>query len=290
MGGTGANIYERGLDACEANRVALTPLTFIRRAAEVHPDAPAVVYGDVRRTWAQTYARCLRLALALARHGIGRGHTVSIIAANTPELFEAHFGVPMCGAVLNAINIRLDAQSIAFILDHAETRAVIVDPEFADTVEAALSFVHSDDLLVIDIEDDTFDDGSEPIGTTTYEAFIDGGDPDLNWQMPTDEWDAITLNYTSGTTGNPKGVVYHHRGAHLNALSHIVDWGMPKHARYLWTLPMFHCNGWCFPWTMAALAGTNVCLRAVRAEPIFRLTSAPLAPSAALCNVPTCLQ
>jgi fatty-acyl-CoA synthase len=237
----------------------------------VHPDAPAVVYGDVRRTWAQTYARCRRLASALARHGIGRGDTVSIIAANIPELFEAHFGVPMCGAVLNAINIRLDAQSIGFILDHAETRAVIVDPEFADTVEAALSFVHSDDLLVIDIEDDTFDESSEPIGTKTYEAFIGGGDPDFDWQMPADEWDAITLNYTSGTTGNPKGVVYHHRGAHLNALSHIVDWGMPKHARYLWTLPMFHCNGWCFPWTMAALAGTNVCMRAVRAEPIFRL-------------------
>ncbi|WP_299358825.1 acyl-CoA synthetase [uncultured Paracoccus sp.] len=264
------NAYELGLDRNAANFVQLSPLSFIERTAAVYPDLEAVSYGNVRRNWAETYARTRRLASALAKRGFGKGDTVSIVAANIPEMFEAHFGVPMAGAVLNTINTRLDAETIAFILAHAEAKVLIVDPEFSDVVDRAVKMAHRPELLVVDIEDPSFDGGSR-VGHLTYEDLLAEGDPDFAWSLPDNEWDAISLNYTSGTTGDPKGVVYHHRGAMLNALSNIVTWGMPHHSRYLWTLPMFHCNGWCFPWTIAANAGLCVCLRAVRAEPIFQL-------------------
>ncbi|WP_171178094.1 acyl-CoA synthetase [Ruegeria sp. HKCCD8929] len=266
---TSTNIYERHLDQNRANHTPLSPLSYIERTAAVYPDYPSVVYGDRRYSWAETYARCRRLASALVARGIGRGDTVSIIAANIPELYEAHFGVPMAGAVLNAINTRLDAPVIAFILNHGEAKVLMVDPEFSGVVKEALQQVERPDLLVIDIEDPSYD-GGERLGALTYDALLAEGDADSDWSLPGDEWDAITLNYTSGTTGNPKGVVYHHRGAALNATSNILTWGMPQHSVYLWTLPMFHCNGWCFPWTMAANAGVSVCLRAVRDEPIYR--------------------
>ncbi|PWR00789.1 acyl-CoA synthetase [Meridianimarinicoccus roseus] len=264
-----ANIYQQGLDKGPANYEPLTPLAFLRKTALVYPDHPAVVYHAVRRTWAETYARCFMLAGGLARCGIGRGDTVAIVAANIPEMFEAHFGVPMCGAVLNTINTRLDAEMIGFILNHGEAKAVLVDPEFSEVVERAIR-ISGRDMLVIDIEDISFE-GGKRIGTMTYTELLAGSDPDYEWVMPRDDWDPISLNYTSGTTGNPKGVVYHHRGAHLNAVSNIATWAMPHHAVYLWTLPMFHCNGWCFPWTLAANAGTAVCLRAVRADVVFDL-------------------
>ncbi|MCE8538796.1 acyl-CoA synthetase [Ruegeria pomeroyi] len=266
---TGSSIYDQHLDRTRANFTPLSPLSMIERTAAIYPDYPSVVYGTRRYTWAETYARCRRLAGALAAHGIGKGDTVSIIAANIPEMYEAHFGVPMVGAVLNAINTRLDAPIIAFILTHAEAKALIVDPEFSGVVRDALAQIDRPDLLVIDIEDASFE-GGERLGALTYEELLAEGDPEFTWSLPDDEWDAIALNYTSGTTGNPKGVVYHHRGAALNANTNILDWGMPKHSVYLWTLPMFHCNGWCFPWTMAANAGVSVCLRAVRDEPIYR--------------------
>ena len=264
-------IYKQGLDQNPANYVALSPLSFIERSAAIYPDYPAVVYHDIRRDWKTTYDRTRQLASALAARGIGVGDTVSIIAANVPEMFEAHFGVPMSGAVLNTVNTRLDAEAIAFILNHAEAKVVLVDVEFADVVDRAIKMSgHRGDLLVVDIEDATYD-GGRRVGSMTYEDLLAEGDPDFDWKMPDSEWDAITLNYTSGTTGDPKGVVYHHRGAMLNALSNIVTWGMGHHSRYLWTLPMFHCNGWCFPWTIAANAGVCLCLRAVRADAIFQL-------------------
>ena len=266
---TGNSIYDQHLDRTRANFTPLSPLSMIERTAAIYPDYPSVVYGTRRYTWAETYARCRRLAGALTARGIGKGDTVSIIAANIPEMYEAHFGVPMVGAVLNAINTRLDAPIIAFILTHAEAKALIVDPEFSTVVRDALAQIERPDLLVIDIEDASFE-GGERLGALTYEELLAEGDPEFTWSLPDDEWDAIALNYTSGTTGNPKGVVYHHRGAALNANTNILDWGMPKHSVYLWTLPMFHCNGWCFPWTMAANAGVSVCLRAVRDEPIYR--------------------
>ena len=266
---TGNSIYDQHLDRTRANFTPLSPLSMIERTAAIYPDYPSVVYGTRRYTWAETYARCRRLAGALTARGIGKGDTVSIIAANIPEMYEAHFGVPMVGAVLNAINTRLDAPIIAFILTHAEAKALIVDPEFSTVVRDALAQIERPDLLVIDIEDASFE-GGERLGALSYEELLAEGDPEFAWSLPDDEWDAIALNYTSGTTGNPKGVVYHHRGAALNANTNILDWGMPKHSVYLWTLPMFHCNGWCFPWTMAANAGVSVCLRAVRDEPIYR--------------------
>ncbi len=261
------NIYEQGLEMTPANYVPLSPLSFMERTAAIWPDRLAVVHGDVRRTWAETYARTCKLAGALTARGIGKGDTVSIIAANIPEMFEAHYGVPMAGAVLNTINTRLDAEAIAFILNHGEAKAVIVDPEFSEVVERALR-IAGQKRIVIDIEDVSFE-GGEKIGETTYNDFLEECPEDYEWQLPANEWDAISLNYTSGTTGDPKGVVYHHRGAMLNAMTHIADWSMPKHFVYLWTLPMFHCNGWCFPWTIAAGAGVCVCLRSVRAEPIY---------------------
>ncbi len=266
------SIYDQDLPRNEANFAPLSPLSFIERTAEVYPDRLAIVHGGLRQTWAQTYVRTRQLASALQRAGIGKNDTVAVMLPNTPPMVEAHFGVPMAGAVLNTLNTRLDPEAIAFMLDHGEAKAVIVDPEFAGTMAKALQLRQSTTpLLVIDVQDPLFNGESQAIGSTTYEAFLAGGDPAFAWQLPGDEWDAIALNYTSGTTGNPKGVVYHHRGAAINAISNILEWDMPKHAVYLWTLPMFHCNGWCFPWTVAARAGVNVCLRRVEAQIIFDL-------------------
>ena len=264
------SIYDQDLPRTEANFAAFTPLTFMERTAEVYPQRLAIVHGALRQTWAETYRRCRQLASALQRCGIGKNDTVAVMLPNTPPMVEAHFGVPMAGAVLNTLNTRLDAQAVAFMLDHGEAKAVIVDPEFAGVMKQAIALRHTQSpLLVIDTEDALFTGVSERIGSTTYEALLASGDPAFAWSLPADEWDAIALNYTSGTTGNPKGVVYHHRGAAMNAVSNILEWDMPKHAVYLWTLPMFHCNGWCFPWTIAARAGVNVCLRRVEAQAIF---------------------
>jgi fatty-acyl-CoA synthase len=262
------NPYEVDLDRNPANHAPLTPLSFVAWSAFTYPERLAVVHGERRHTWSQTYARCRRLASALARRGVGRGDTVALMAANTPEMYEAHFGVPMTGAVLNTLNTRLDAEAIAFMLGHGEAKVLITDVEFAPTIAAALEKVERRPL-VIDIDDPVYDGPRRRLGETDYETFIAGGDPGYAWQPPADEWQAIALNYTSGTTGNPKGVVYHHRGAYLNGIGNILQWSMPRHAVYLWTLPMFHCNGWCFPWTMAANAGTSVCLRRVDPALIF---------------------
>ncbi len=256
--------YQVGLEKNQANFAPLTPLTFIERAAYVYPDKPSVVHGTERYTWSQTYARCRRLASALARRGIGKNDTVAAMLPNTPPMYEAHFGVPMCGAVLNTLNTRLDPETIAFMLRHGGARVLITDREFSAVVGPALAML-DEKPLVIDVDDPQWPHG-DLVGSTTYEAFLAEGDPAYAWQNPADEWDAIALNYTSGTTGDPKGVVYHHRGAHLNAISNILNWGMPHHAVYLWTLPMFHCNGWTFPWTVAERAGVNVCLRRVEAK------------------------
>jgi len=250
-----------------ANSAALSPLGLLARAAAVHPRRTAVIHGPLRRDWAETYARCRRLASALRRRGIRRNDTVAVMAANTPPMLEAHFGVPMAGAVLNALNYRLDAAAIAFILEHGEAKALITDTSFAATLAPALARLGRE-LIVIDI-DDPASNGGERLGEIEYEAFLESGDSDFAWDPPQDEWDAIALNYTSGTTGNPKGVVYHHRGAYLNALGNVMVWGMAPHPVYLWTLPMFHCNGWCFPWTVTALAGTHVCLPRVEAGAIY---------------------
>ncbi|AWK89578.1 acyl-CoA synthetase [Azospirillum thermophilum] len=259
--------YDLHLDKTAANYVPLTPLTFLERAASVWPDRLAVVHGPVRRTWAETALRCRKLASALAKRGIGKGDTVAMLAANTPELFEAHFGVPLAGAVLNAINTRLDAAAITFILEHGEAKLLICDREFAKVGKPAVAAMKTP-IPVIDIDDPQFT-GGELFGECDYEALVAGGEDDYPWVMPADEWDAIALNYTSGTTGNPKGVVYHHRGAYLNAVSNALSWSMGEAPVYLWTLPMFHCNGWCFPWTMAVVAGTSVCLRAVRVDAVL---------------------
>ncbi len=264
-----SNPYEQYLDQNPANYEPLSPLTFIERAASVYPNKTAIVHAGVRRSWSQTYQRCKQLASALHKRGLGAGDTVSVLAPNLPEHFEAHFGVPMSGAVLNAINTRLDAEAVAFILEHAETKVLITEREFSEVVGKALKMI-AHRPLVIDIDDPSFE-GGELIGSMTYEELLAEGDADFDWKGPNDEWQAITLNYTSGTTGNPKGVVYHHRGAYLNAVSNVMSWDMGLHPVYLWTLPMFHCNGWCFPWSVAAAAGTSVCLRHVRAEPIYDL-------------------
>ena len=261
-------IYETGLDQAAANYQPLSPLTFIERSATVYPERLAVIHGETRRTWAQTFARCRRLASALSKKGIGDGDTVAVMGANTPELYECHFGVPVLGAVLNAMNVRLDAETIAFILDHGEAKVLITDTEFSDTVKQALATSKANPI-VIDIVDSLAESEGERLGELDYEAFLETGEEDFDWRLPADEWQAISLNYTSGTTGNPKGVVYHHRGAYLNAVGNVMSWSMPQHPIYLWTLPMFHCNGWCFPWTLAALAGTSVCLRRVTAASIY---------------------
>jgi fatty-acyl-CoA synthase len=264
--------YDLDLDRNAANNVPLSPLGFIARSAAVFPDRLALVHGKRRYSWAETYRRSRRLASALRQRGIGKNDTVAIMATNTPEAFEAHFGVPMAGAVLNALNIRLDAPMIAFILDHGETKLLITDREFAPVIEKALAAL-AKKPMVIDIDDPLAPPG-KLLGEMDYESFIATGDPDFAWENPADEWDAISLNYTSGTTGNPKGVVYHHRGAYLNALGNALVWGMQQHPVYLWTLPMFHCNGWCFPWTVTALAGTHVCLRRVEAGAIYAAIAA----------------
>jgi fatty-acyl-CoA synthase len=262
-----ASPYRAGMEKNPANYSALSPLSFLAKAAAVHPDRIALIHGERRISWAQTYARCRRLASALQKRGVKAGDTVAVMAPNIPATYEASFGVPMIGAVLNTLNIRLDAEAIAFQLAHSEARVLFTDREFSATIKQAIALLEHPPL-VIDIADALYD-GGELLGQTEYEALLLEGDAEFAWSLPGDEWDAITLNYTSGTTGNPKGVVYHHRGAYLNAVSNIISWGMPQHAVYLWTLPMFHCNGWCFPWTMAANAGTNVCLRRVDPSLIF---------------------
>lgn len=261
------NIYEQSLGQNQANFAHLTPLSFIERSASVYPNRVSLIHGDTEYTWSQTYKRCCLLASALQKMGIGKGDTVSFMGANTPETFEAHFGVPMVGAVLNALNVRLDAKAIAFILEHAETKVLFTDKEYSDTIKAALEIVPNKPV-VIDIDDPYFDQG-ELVGEKNYEEFIAQGDDDYSCFQVDDEWSAISLNYTSGTTGDPKGVVFHHRGAYLNAISNIMCWNMTAHPIYLWTLPMFHCNGWCWPWSLAAVTGTSVCLRHVRDEAIF---------------------
>lgn len=260
------NAYEE-LDQVKANFVPLSPLSFIERTAKVYPDRLSVIHGTRRYTWSQTYARTRQLASALKKLGIGKGDTVAIMGANTPETYEAHFGIPMAGAVLNALNIRLDAATISFILDHGEAKVLLTDKEFSTTIKKALEDCSSAPL-VIDV-DDILAGGGELIGKMDYEAFISTGDPEYEWQLPEDEWQALSLNYTSGTTGNPKGVVYSHRGAYMNSIGNAMAWDLNQGPTYLWTLPMFHCNGWCFPWTIAAYGGTNVCLRNVSAKEIY---------------------
>jgi len=266
---SGQSPYAVGLEKNAANYVALTPLTFIERSAYVYPDRVAVIHGARRLTWRESYARARRLASALKQLGVGKGDTVAAILNNTPEMFEAHFGVPACGAVLNTINTRLDAEAVAFILNHGEAKVLLTDREYSRMVKKAIELAGRADMIVVDVDDPEYSGPGERVGTHEYEALLAEGSEDFVFEQPADEWEAISLNYTSGTTGNPKGVVYHHRGAYLNAMSNIVSWGMPPHAVYLWTLPMFHCNGWCFAWTMAANAGVNVCLRRVDPRLIF---------------------
>ncbi|MBN9560995.1 MAG: acyl-CoA synthetase [Alphaproteobacteria bacterium] len=288
--------YLTGLDRNQANYTPLTPITFLERAAAVYPDCLAVVHGEWRTTWKETYARCRRLASALTRRGIGKNDTVAVMAPNIPAIYEAHFGVPMCGAVLNTLNTRLDAPTLAFMLRHGGARVLFTDREYSATMAEALSMLN-EKPLVIDI-DDPAAPGGALLGEKTYEEFLEEGDPEFAWENPADEWDAISLNYTSGTTGDPKGVVYHHRGAYLNAVSNIVNWGMKQHPVYLWTLPMFHCNGWCFPWSVAERAGVNVCLRkvepqacwdAIRSEGVTHLCGAPIV-YATLINAPEAMR
>jgi len=286
--------YDTDLDRNPANYQPLTPLGFLERAAAVFPDHTAIIHGPLRRSYAEFYARARRLASALAKGGIKRGDTVSAFLANTPAMLECHYGVPMCKAVLNTLNTRLDAAIIAFSLDHADAKVVITDREFSKVMKEALTLCKVEPL-VIDYDDPEYTGPGERLSTIEYEDFIAQGDPDFAWAMPDDEWDAITLNYTSGTTGDPKGVVYHHRGAHLLSVGNVVTCSMGKHPVYLWTLPMFHCNGWCFPWSISVTAGTHVCLRAVRAAAMYdaiashkvtHLCGAPIV-MATLLNVPS---
>ena len=287
------NPYTQGLDRNAANFVALSPLSFLERAAAVYPQRRAIVYGERVQDWRTTYARCRRLASALAGLGVHSGDTVAVMLPNVPAMFEAHFGVPMAGAVLNTLNTRLDAEAIAFQLQHGEARVLLTDREFAGVVGPALALLGGQRPLVVEVDDDSAPEGAR-LGEIGYEQLLQRGDPSFAWQLPADEWDAIALNYTSGTTGNPKGVVTHHRGAHLNAANNVIAWSLPHHPVYLWTLPMFHCNGWCFPWTMALVAGTSVCLRRVdparvwplvRRERVTHLCGAPIVYSM-LINAP----
>jgi fatty-acyl-CoA synthase len=262
--------YDRDLDRHPANFQPLTPLTLLERAAAVFPDRPAIVHGALRRSYRDFYARSRRLASALASRGLSRGDTVAVMLANTPAMLECHYGVPMCGAVLNTLNTRLDAVALAFMLDHGEAKALIVDREFSAVVAAARKIAHARPL-VIDYDDPEYDGPGEPLGEIEYESLLAEGDPAFDWPRPRDEWDAISLNYTSGTTGDPKGVVYHHRGANLLAIGNVVTADMGRHPVYLWTLPMFHCNGWCFTWSISVKAGMHVCLRQVRAKTLYDL-------------------
>lgn len=254
-----------------ANYVPLSPLSFLPRTALMFADKTSVIYGARRYSWSQTYERCKRLASALQKAGLQKHDTVAVMAANTPELVECHFGVPMAGGVLNTMNVRLDASTIAYILNHGEARFLLTDTGFAPTVKQALAEIGRDDITVIDIIDTEAQIDGECLGHQDYEAFIAGGDADFDWQLPADEWDPITLNYTSGTSGKPKGVVYHHRGSYLMSMGTVTDWNLPRHPSYLYTVPMFHCNGWGHAWTMTALAGTIICIRAITAEAIYDL-------------------
>lgn len=282
--------FDTGLDRTPANYQPLTPLVFLERAASVHPDHVAIIHGSEKIAYRDFYARSRQLASALQARGIGKGDTVSVMLANTPAMLEAHYGVPMVGAVLHSINTRLDAATIAFMLDHAETKVLIVDTEFAAVLKDALGQTKTKPLL-IDYRDVQCGIEGTRLGDLDYEAFVTSGDAEFRWAMPADEWDALSLNYTSGTTGNPKGVVYHHRGAALMCYANTVATGMGQHPVYLWTLPMFHCNGWCFPWSLSLTAGTHVCLRAVRAKAMYdaiadhkvtHLSGAPFVMSALL--------
>ena len=265
-----ANPFEQNLDKNPANYQPLTPLSLLARAAHVWPAHTAVIHGTQRLTYGELYTRCRRLGSALAKRGIGVGDTVSVMLSNTPPMLEAHYGVAMTGAVLHSMNTRLDAAIIAFQLDHANARVLITDREFAPVMKDALALAKVRPL-VIDYDDLAFPQTGTRLGTVDYEAFIAEGDSNFAWRMPKDEWEAIGLNYTSGTTGNPKGVVVHHRGAALMCYANVLAAGMGRHSVYLWTLPMFHCNGWAFPWTLSAVGGTHVCLRWVRAKPIYDL-------------------
>src|SRR5713226_7296656 len=260
--------YNIDLDRNPANFQPLTPLTFLERAAAVFSDHTAIIHGPLRRSYAEFYARARQLASSLARRGIKRGDTVSVLLANTPAMLECHYGVPMTPAVLNTINTRLDAATVAFQLDHAESKVLIADREFSKLAKEALALAKGKPL-VVDYDDPEFAGAGERLGAIEYEDFLAAGDADFAWKMPDDEWDAISLNYTSGTTGDPKGVVYHHRGAYLLAVGNVLTGSLGKHCVYLWTLPMFHCNGWCFPWTISVVAGTHVCLRQVRAPAMY---------------------
>ncbi|WP_299151403.1 acyl-CoA synthetase [uncultured Acinetobacter sp.] len=254
-----------------ANFVALSPLRYLERAAYIYPTQNAIIHGKREISWRETYQRCRQFAHQLQKLGIGKNDTVSVLLPNIPAMIEAHFAVPMAGAVLNTLNTRLDAKNLAFMLEHAETKVLLVDPEFSAVAKEALDMVPQE-IFVIDVEDENYEECfTTPIGQIEYEDWLAEGDASFEWHLPQDEWDAISLNYTSGTTGNPKGVVYHHRGAYINAASNIIACGMTPRATYLWTLPLFHCNGWCFAWTMAANGGTNICLRKVDPELIFKL-------------------
>jgi fatty-acyl-CoA synthase len=265
-----SGLYDVDLDRNAANFQPLTPLSLLERAAAVFPDRLAIVHGPLRRTYREFYARARRLGSALARRGFGRGDTIAVMLANTPAMLECHYGVPMCGGVLNALNTRLDAPTLAFMLDHGQAKALIVDREYADLMRKALALCRVKPLLVA-YDDAEYSGPGENIDGFDFEALLAEGDPDYAWPMPRDEWDAIALNYTSGTTGDPKGVVYHHRGANLLAVGNVVTADMGRHPVYLWTLPMFHCNGWCFPWTLSVKAGVHVCLRQVRAKHMYEL-------------------
>lgn len=261
------NQYERDLDKVPANHTPLSPLSYIQRAASVYPDQLAVVHGERRFTWTETFARCRQLASALQQHGIGLNDTVAVLATNIPAFYESLNGIPACGAVINPINIRLDADAIAFILDHGEAKVLITDTEFAPVVKEALQKCDADPLIIDIADEDAL--CHDRLGDIEYEEFIAAGDPNFEWRLPEDEWQAIALCYTSGTTGNPKGVVTHHRGAYLNSIGNALAWTMPQNPVYLWTLPMFHCCGWCYPWTIAMQGGTNVCLRRIAAADIY---------------------
>jgi len=264
----GTGVYDKDLDRNAANYQPLTPITFLERAAHVFPERTAIIHGAMRMTYAEFYARARKLASALAQKGIKRGDTVSAMMTNTPGMLELHYGVPMTGAVLNTLNTRLDPAALAFMLDHGEAKVLITDREFAPIIKQTLALAKVKPL-VIDYDDREFRQDGERLGSLDYDAFVAGGDPEFAWSPPRDEWDAISLNYTSGTTGNPKGVVFHHRGAALMGYGNVIAANMPRHPVYLWTVPMFHCNGWCFPWTMSVVAGTHVCLRWVRAKAMY---------------------